>query len=59
MQLSATLFGVCVIQVKPMLEKVLNLDNDSLTKEINMTQDLMKLFIEYQVLSCLSASLCL
>src|SRR5690606_15689801 len=49
MQLESTLFGVCVIQIKPQLEKVLNLAPDSLTKEIQLTQDLMKLFIEYQI----------
>eukprot|EP01034_Spumella_vulgaris_P027110 gene27110-33788_t len=40
-------FGVCMIQIKPQLEKVLNLSPDSLTKEIQLTQDLMRLFIEY------------
>ena len=49
MQLSSTLFGVCAIQIKPQLEKVLNLSEDSLIKEIELTQDLMKLFIEYQI----------
>ena len=49
MQLESTLFGICVIQIKPQLEKLLNLDNDSLTKEIQLTQDLQQLFIEYQV----------
>jgi hypothetical protein len=49
MQLASTLFGMMVIQIKPQLEKVLKLDGDSLTKEIRLTQDLMKLFIEYQI----------
>lgn len=49
MQLESTLFGIVVIQVKPQLEKLLNLDNDSLTKEIQLTQDLLTLFQEYQV----------
>jgi hypothetical protein len=49
MQLGSTLFGVCVIQIKPQLEKVLNLPSDALTKEIQLTQDLMKLFIEHQI----------
>jgi hypothetical protein len=49
MQLESTLFGVCVIQIKPALEKVLNLPDDSLTKEIALTQDLLKLFLEYQI----------
>ena len=46
MQLESTLFGVCVIQIKPQLEKLLNLTPDSLTKEIKLTQDLMELFIK-------------
>jgi hypothetical protein len=40
---------VCVIQIKPQLEKVLKLHADSLTKEIKLTQDLMQLFIKYQI----------
>ncbi len=34
----STLFGVCVLQIKPQLEKLLNLPNDALTKEIALTQ---------------------
>jgi hypothetical protein len=49
MQLESTLFAVCVIQIKPQLEKVLKLQADSLTKEIKLTQDLMQLFIKYQI----------
>ncbi|CAK0836099.1 unnamed protein product [Prorocentrum cordatum] len=49
MQLESTLFGVLVIQIKPQLEKVLNLPGDSLAKEIKLTQDLMQLFIKYQI----------
>lgn len=49
MQLASTLFGVCVIQIKPQLEKLLNLPNDALTKEIRLTQDLLELFIKYQI----------
>jgi len=49
MQLESTLFGVLVIQIKPQLEKVLNLPEDSLAKEIKLTQDLMQLFIKYQI----------
>jgi hypothetical protein len=49
MQLESTLFGVCVIQIKPQLERVLNLPADSLTKEIRLAQDLMELFITYQI----------
>lgn len=49
MQLASTLFAVCVIQIKPQLEKLLNLPDDALTKEIKLTQDLMQLFIKYQI----------
>jgi len=49
MQLDSTLFGILVIQIKPQLEKVLNLPPDSLTKNIKLTQDLMQLFIKYQI----------
>ncbi len=49
MQLESTLFAVCVIQIKPQLEKLLKLEPDSLTKEIKMTQELLSLFIEYQI----------
>ena len=49
MQLESTLFAVCVIQIKPQLEKVLNLPEDALTKEIALTEDLNELFIKYQI----------
>ncbi|MBK9034903.1 MAG: hypothetical protein IPL61_27175 [Myxococcales bacterium] len=49
MQLESTLFGVCVIHIKPQLEKLLKLPPDSLTKEIRVTQELLSLFIEYQI----------
>jgi hypothetical protein len=49
MQLESTLFGVCIIQIKPQLERLLNLDDDSLTKEIRLTQELLELFIKYQI----------
>ena len=49
MQLASTLFGICIIQIKPQLEKLLNLPDDSLTKEIQLTQDLLDLFITYQI----------
>ena len=38
-----------MIQIKPQLERVLNLPDDSLTKEIKLTQELMQLFIKYQI----------
>jgi hypothetical protein len=49
MQLESTLFGILIIQIKPQLELVLNLPDDSLSKEIKLTQDLMQLFIKYQI----------
>ena len=49
MQMEATLFGVCVVQIKPQLERVLNLPPDALTKELELTQDLLEIFIKYQV----------
>jgi len=49
MQLESTLLGVLIIHIKPQLETVLNLPDDSLTKEIKLTQDLMHLFIRYQI----------
>merc|ERR1711970_950376 len=55
MQLESPLFGILVIQIKPQLERVLNLPDDSLTKEIKLTQDLMQLFIKYQIPSDLLA----
>ena len=49
MQLESTLFGIVVVQIKPQLERLLNLPEESLTKEIKLTQDLMQLFIQYQI----------
>jgi hypothetical protein len=49
MQLEGSVFAVCIIQLKPQLEKLLNLPDDSLTKEIKLTQDLMEMFITYQI----------
>ncbi len=49
MQLSSTLFAVCVVQIKPQLEKLLNLHSDALTKEIELTQNLLESFIQYQI----------
>ena len=49
MQLESTLCAVLVLQIKPAMEKLLNLAPDSLTKEIELTQDLTKLFVEHQI----------
>jgi hypothetical protein len=38
MQLSGTIFGICVLPVRPQLEKVLNLTPDCLKKEVALTQ---------------------
>merc|ERR1712013_506235 len=49
MQLSSSVFGICIVQIKPQLEALLGLPADSLDKEMKLTQDLMELFVEYQV----------
>jgi hypothetical protein len=49
MQLESSVFGVCVIQLKPQLEVLLGLPPDALLKEIRLTQDLLSLFIDYQI----------
>lgn len=49
MQLDSSVFGVCVIQVKPQMEALLDLPPHALTKEIQLTQDLLSLFVEYQI----------
>mmetsp|Transcript_11544 Transcript_11544/g.29242 ORF Transcript_11544/g.29242 Transcript_11544/m.29242 type:complete len:923 (-) Transcript_11544:352-3120(-) len=49
MQLQSTLFAVAVVEIKPQLEQLLKLPAGSLTKEIKLTQDLVRLFIEFQV----------
>jgi hypothetical protein len=49
MQLESSMFGLVVIQIKPQLEKLLKLPYDSLTKEIRLQQDLLELFMKYQI----------
>lgn len=49
MKLASSVVGICVIQLKPQLELLLGLPDKSLTKEIQLTQDLMELFVEYQI----------
>ena len=49
MQLESTLFGVCVVQIKPQLERLLGLPEDGLTKEIRLTSDLLELMMKYQI----------
>jgi len=48
-QLSNTLFGFAILQIKPQLEKLLKLPVDCLQKEIKLTQELLDLFITYQI----------
>ena len=49
MQLSGSLFTIAVVQIKPNLERLLKLPQNALTKEIKLCQDLMELFVEYQI----------
>ncbi|KAI8584929.1 hypothetical protein BDZ88DRAFT_456456 [Geranomyces variabilis] len=49
LQLQGTLFAVCVVDIKPQMEVLLNLPPDSLTKGIKLAQDLEHLFTQYQI----------
>lgn len=49
MQLEGTVFAVAFIQLKPQLERLLNLPPGSLLKEIQLSQDLQELFIGRQI----------
>ena len=49
MQLESSVFGICILQIKPQLEELLGLPDGTLTKEIQLTQDIMSLFVDYQV----------
>eukprot|EP01060_Flectonema_neradi_P028022 TRINITY_DN376_c0_g1_i1.p1 TRINITY_DN376_c0_g1~~TRINITY_DN376_c0_g1_i1.p1 ORF type:complete len:897 (+),score=225.27 TRINITY_DN376_c0_g1_i1:77-2767(+) len=49
MQLESTLFGCCIFELRPQMERVLSLPVDSLIKEIKLTQDLTDLFLTYQI----------
>jgi len=49
MQLESSVMGICIVQIKPQLEKLLGLPPDSLTKEMKLTEDLLQLFVEFQV----------
>jgi hypothetical protein len=49
MKLGSSVLGISVIQIKPQLEALLGLPSGALTKEMKLTQDLMELFVEYQV----------
>eukprot|EP01063_Lacrimia_lanifica_P013502 TRINITY_DN20147_c0_g1_i1.p1 TRINITY_DN20147_c0_g1~~TRINITY_DN20147_c0_g1_i1.p1 ORF type:complete len:891 (+),score=297.58 TRINITY_DN20147_c0_g1_i1:57-2675(+) len=50
-QAEGTLFAMCVVQIKPHLEAALNLPEESLTKEIDLTRRLMDLFITHGIAS--------
>ena len=56
MQLSSTLFAVCIIHIKPQFEKILCIPSHSLTKKLELNELLMKLFIEFQIPSDLLSS---
>lgn len=45
----SALFAILIVPIKPQLERVLNLPQNSLTKETQLNQDLMELFIDYQI----------
>jgi hypothetical protein len=49
MQLQSTLFALCIVQIKPQLERLLNLPPASLIKDIALSDDLFELFVKYQV----------
>merc|ERR1712130_841154 len=49
MQLESTLFGLAIVQIKPQLEKVLGLPPDALTKHVALVEDLLEIFIRYQI----------
>lgn len=49
MLLKQSVFALAVVEVKPQLEYLLNLSVGSLTKEVQLTQDLIKLFVDYQM----------
>lgn len=49
MQLESTLFGVCVIPIRPLLERLMNVPSGSLVKEIALNERLLELLTQYQV----------
>ena len=59
MQLEGSVFAVLIVPLKPQLEVLLGLEKDSLTKEIQLTQRLLDLFIEHQVRDTDRATACL
>mmetsp|Transcript_4975 Transcript_4975/g.10192 ORF Transcript_4975/g.10192 Transcript_4975/m.10192 type:complete len:885 (-) Transcript_4975:39-2693(-) len=49
MQLESSVFGLCVIQLKPQLENLLNLPDGALSKEIELSEELTSLFVDFQI----------
>jgi hypothetical protein len=45
----SSLLGICLLQVKPQLETALNLPANALTKETELTQALLELFVKHQI----------
>jgi hypothetical protein len=55
LQLADTVMAVGVIQLRPQMERLLNLPADSLTKEVQLNQDVTSLLVDYQIPSDLLA----
>lgn len=49
MQIEATLFGICVVQLKGQMERLLALDPDALTKDLDLMRQVMDLFRQFDV----------
>merc|ERR1712000_585899 len=49
MQLEGSMFALVVVDVKPQLERLLQLPAGALTREIKLTQELCELFVKYQI----------
>ena len=48
-QLESSVFAVCVIEIKPQLELLLDLPPNSLTKEVKLVRTLISLFVDHQL----------
>lgn len=55
-QLESSVFAFCIVQVKPQLERLLHLPTGALTREVQLTQDLITLFVEHHISSDLVSS---
>lgn len=55
MQLASTLFGLLVIQVQPHLERLLNLPDGALSKEVLLVEEILDLYQKHNVSSDLLA----